>query len=233
MVSASPISVRPAIASNCRLRAIAIRWLRLIGHVAPPSAPRFCPLAPSCAPVAPPLPPQDGPYFALHCDVSADNNYFLTGHNGFESVGCELKLFDRRMGRKVVEVQAASQALTDACFVHVDGSPNGQLYAASSSKDGTLKLWDLAALLAAGEDVALSGRPLEEGLVAVQHLDQPESVQSVVGAAQPPQGDADAAARPGHATIATGHINGRVSVWDVDVQRKQFQLLMQSQGSDN
>lgn len=170
----------------------------------------------------------DGPYFALHCGVSADNNYFLTAHNGFEGVGCELKVFDRRSGGKCVEVQVASQAVTDAAFVDVASSQN--LYAATASKDGSLKLWDVSAIMTAGDAVALSDQPCSVGLIAEANFDVgQESVQSLASANAAPAGLA--AARKGKASLATGHVNGRVSVWDIDVHAKQMQLRAQSPGS--
>lgn len=170
----------------------------------------------------------DGPYFALHASVSPDNHYFLTGHNGFEGVGCELKLFDARAGKKCMEVQVAHQALTDASFIDVQGMQG--LYAASASKDGSLKVWDVSAILAAGDAVALSDRPCAVGLVAEAHFDVgQDSVQSLVSASALPA--SLAAARKGKASLATGHVNGRVSVWDVDVNAKQMQLRAQSPGT--
>jgi WD40 repeat protein len=175
----------------------------------------------------------DGPYFALHCDVSACGNYFLTGHNGFDNLGCELKLFDRRTGKKLLSMPAAGQAVTDACFVQVEAQPGSEgaaipLYAATSSKDGSLKVWDINALLTAGD---VAGRA-DAGLLASEQLDLSEHVQSACSAIPPPSGG-KRAAQPGHATIATGHINGRVSVWDVDVSKKSIRALMQSQGEAN
>jgi WD40 repeat protein len=179
----------------------------------------------------------DGPYFALHCDVSPCGNYFLTGHNGFEGVGCEIKLFDRRADRKCLSIQCASQAVTDACFLHVEGGGSGGgsssgLFAACASKDGSLRCWDLAAILAAGDEVALSGKPTEVGLLASHHLDHAESVQSLCGASPVPVELAAKQPQQGCATIATGHVNGRVSTWTLDTKRRTLELVMQSQGQD-
>jgi len=157
----------------------------------------------------------DGPYFALHADVSPDGQYFLTGHNGFEGVGCEIKMFDRRTGRKCLDIQAASQALTDAQFVQRGEGAAGSMLAATASKDGSLRVWDLALLLAAGGEAAA-----EVGLLAAQQLDLSESVQSLCSA--------PLSSQAGQAVIATGHVNGSVSTWTLN--GRTLQRTMQSQG---
>lgn len=169
----------------------------------------------------------DGPYFALHCDVSPDGQYFLTGHNGFEGVGCEAKLFDRRMGKKVVEIQVGRQAVTDACFLASSSSSSSSsgLKILTASKDATMKVWDLSAIISAGSDVALSDTAVDVGLLATLEFDQTESVQSLA-CGPPPASSAN------QLQLASGHVNGRVSVWEFDLQTNQMVLQMQAKGTD-
>ena len=160
----------------------------------------------------------DGPYFALHCDVSPCGQYFLTGHNGFEGVGCEAKLFDRRTGKKVVEVQVGRQAVTDACFLQ---GASG-LKVLTASKDASMRLWDFEQIIAAGSDVALSDTAVEVGVMASVDCEQMESVQSLTSGSN---------FSASSYSFASGHVNGRVSVWEFDNQKSKLTLQMQSQGT--
>jgi WD40 repeat protein len=80
-------------------------------------------------------------YFPLCVDVSADGNYLLTGSKGFESVGCEGRLWDRRTGQMVHHFTGHEQDATSCCFLpRREHSPNPLV--ATASKDRTVRVWD-------------------------------------------------------------------------------------------
>jgi hypothetical protein len=81
--------------------------------------------------------------------------------NGVEGIGCEAKLFDRRTGRKVVEVQVGRQAVTDCVFLRGSG-----LRAPTATKDAVVKVWAIDAIMAAGNDAALSDSLTDLGFPA-------------------------------------------------------------------
>ena len=56
-------------------------------------------------------------YFPLCVDVSGDGRYFLTGSKGFDGVGCELRIWDRRMGK----VRVCVCACVWVCCVSLGG----------------------------------------------------------------------------------------------------------------
>ncbi|KAG5192412.1 WD40-repeat-containing domain protein [Tribonema minus] len=78
-------------------------------------------------------------YFPLCLDVSEDGNYLLTGSKGFNSVGCEGRLWDRRTGQVVQEYNGHAQDVT-ACLLApaaLAASSGGAVITAS--KDQTIK----------------------------------------------------------------------------------------------
>jgi WD40 repeat protein len=139
---------------------------------------------------------------------------------GVECVGCEAKLFDRRTGRKVVEVQVGRQAVTDCVFLRGPG-----LRAATATKDAVVKVWDLEAIMASVSDAALSDTLTDLGLLAQTELDQAESVHSLASGPDQQQGQKQ--------LLATGHVNGRGSVWEVDLAKKQLTLQMHAPGTSD
>jgi len=162
----------------------------------------------------------DGPSFALCCDASADGSTIITAHNGFEGEGCELKVWDARMaGRKLAEVQAAFQAVRAACFIKVgrrkgngsnasstSSSSSSPLLAATASKDGTLKLWDINALT---HEYQSQGKiESDSALLAALNLAQYESTHSLTSSCSEDG--------PGIPLLAAGHMNGRISVWEIN-----------------
>ena len=86
-------------------------------------------------------------YFPLCCDCSGP--YVLTGSNGFNSVGCELRLWDRRALRQVHQMEGHEQAVLGACLLP-SNTHRGRLLAASGCKEGEVRLWDIASGQPAG-----------------------------------------------------------------------------------
>lgn len=145
-------------------------------------------------------------YFPLCCDASGP--YVLTGSNGFDKVGCELRLWDRRSQKQVHEMGGHEQAVTgvallgsgggggaaDAAAAAGDGAHGTTLTAVSGCKDGTLATWD-----------ALSGTQLATMKLA-------DGVTSVAAALAADRG---ASATPPAAGAYVGTTSGRVHAVDV------------------
>jgi WD40 repeat protein len=81
-------------------------------------------------------------YFPLTCAAMGD--YFLTGSNGFDGEGCELRLWDRRTLRQLVEMKGHLQAVSALDILPPTTSGASTLMAVSGSKDGELRLWELS-----------------------------------------------------------------------------------------
>jgi WD40 repeat protein len=79
-------------------------------------------------------------YFALAVDVSPDANYILTSSKGFNGVGAEVRVWDRRMEQQILEFAGHQQDATGCCFISSTG--HEMLTPVSVSKDGTVKVWD-------------------------------------------------------------------------------------------
>ncbi|XP_056448506.1 WD repeat-containing protein 31 [Gadus chalcogrammus] len=80
-------------------------------------------------------------YIQTHCDVCPNGNYLVSSSNGFGGQGCEATLWDlRQPGCKVVEYRGHIQ--TTACCVFLPTGPSGISRVATSSHDGSLKIWD-------------------------------------------------------------------------------------------
>ena len=78
-------------------------------------------------------------YFPLACDCAGP--YCLTGSNGFDGSGCELRLWDRRKLAQVAVLDGHEQAVVGVVFLHSAGGEG--VCAASASKDGAVRVWDL------------------------------------------------------------------------------------------
>ena len=78
-------------------------------------------------------------YFPLACDCAGP--YCLTGSNGFDGDGCELRLWDRRKLEQVTVFGGHDQAVVGVAFLHSAGGEG--VCAASASKDGSVRVWDL------------------------------------------------------------------------------------------
>lgn len=87
-------------------------------------------------------------YFPLCLDVCDTGTYILTSSKGFNSVGCEGRLWDRRMGKIVCDYIGHAQDATSCLFIPPSAT-NGVGMVATASKDETIKIWskDTGALL--------------------------------------------------------------------------------------
>ena len=80
-------------------------------------------------------------YFPLAC--ACDGHFCLTGSNGFDGVGCELRLWDRRSLKEAVhKMDGHEQAVTGVALLG-GGAAGSRPRAVSGSRDGNLRLWDL------------------------------------------------------------------------------------------
>ncbi len=80
-------------------------------------------------------------FFPLCCDAAGP--YVLTGSNGFNSEGCELRLWDRRTNACVHVMSGHEQAVTGTALLTAAGGGE-RLLCASGCKDGSMRLWDAA-----------------------------------------------------------------------------------------
>lgn len=86
-------------------------------------------------------------YFALSVDVSPDATYILTSSKGFNGVGCEVRVWDRRSAKQLHEFTGHQQDATSCCFLPAAADTNVQSalpIPVTASKDGTVKVWDAA-----------------------------------------------------------------------------------------
>mmetsp|Transcript_10387 Transcript_10387/g.27214 ORF Transcript_10387/g.27214 Transcript_10387/m.27214 type:complete len:314 (+) Transcript_10387:37-978(+) len=85
-------------------------------------------------------------HLPLSCDVSPDENYFLITCNGFEGTGCEVMMWDRRAGKMLHSLEGHIEAVTSGCFLpSLQQSTFPAFAAATASKDGEVKVWDMNA----------------------------------------------------------------------------------------
>ena len=77
----------------------------------------------------------------LDVDVSADGNYMLTSSKGFNSVGCEGKLWDLRT-QQVVKEYIGHEQDTVACRFVPEPFPGAPPMVVTASKDNAVRLWD-------------------------------------------------------------------------------------------
>jgi WD40 repeat protein len=93
-------------------------------------------------------------YFPLCIDVSADGNYVLTSSKGFDGVGCEGRIYDRRQGKLLHTLDGHTQDATSCCFLAQPGQAGEQAaspLAVTASKDHTIRLWDITSGSCVGE----------------------------------------------------------------------------------
>ncbi len=78
--------------------------------------------------------------FPLACDVSHDGFTIVSSFNGFDSDGCGVVLWDRRMLRQIREMTGHVHAVHDCCFL--PPILGAQSRVASCAKDGSVRVWD-------------------------------------------------------------------------------------------
>ena len=91
-------------------------------------------------------------YFPLCVDVSGDGNYILTSSKGFDGVGCEGRIYDRRQGQLLFTLDGHTQDTTSCAFLpRSTSNEQARPLAATASKDHTVRLWDVATGNCVGE----------------------------------------------------------------------------------
>ncbi|EQC35395.1 hypothetical protein SDRG_07105 [Saprolegnia diclina VS20] len=78
-------------------------------------------------------------YFPLSIDASDDGNYLLTSSKGFNGVGCEGRVWDRRTGKLVTEMHGHLQDASACAYMR-----HKNAYAVTASKDSSLRIWNSA-----------------------------------------------------------------------------------------
>jgi len=85
-----------------------------------------------------------GKNFAICNDISPDGNHIITGHRGFDGVGCGLKLWDRRnLSQCVNEFIGHNQSVETCLFGSVPFDDGRRDVVASVSKDASLRIFDI------------------------------------------------------------------------------------------
>ncbi|CAK4684207.1 hypothetical protein LEN26_016204 [Aphanomyces euteiches] len=77
-------------------------------------------------------------YFPLALDISEDGVYLFTTSKGFNAVGCEGRVWDRRTGKQVVELTGHSQDTTACAYI-----PHHNDEGVTASKDSTIRVWNM------------------------------------------------------------------------------------------
>ena len=78
-------------------------------------------------------------YFPLCMDISIDNNYIVTGCKGFDSNGCEVKVWDiRTTNQNINTFLGHSQDVKYCSYIN-----KSKDYIFSLSKDGTCGIWNI------------------------------------------------------------------------------------------
>lgn len=79
-------------------------------------------------------------YFPLCMDISGDGHLLMTGSKGFNSVGCEIRIWDLRMNKQMLELRGHDQDVKECFFLSFG---NGKTKIISGSKDRTIRIWDI------------------------------------------------------------------------------------------
>ncbi|GMF21398.1 unnamed protein product [Phytophthora fragariaefolia] len=103
-----------------------------------------------------------------------DSTYLLTSSKGFNGVGCEARVWDRRTGKQVVEFQGHQQDATVCCVLpnttdDTADPPALPMLPVTASKDGTVKVWDPATRSPLAEAHADGARRMFTGLCKVDN----------------------------------------------------------------
>ena len=78
----------------------------------------------------------NGTNIPLNCTVSPDGMIIYTSHNGFDSNGCEINSYDIRTNKQLHQYIGHTESVNGLHLVN-------KQYLCSSSKDSTIKLWDI------------------------------------------------------------------------------------------
>ncbi|CEG39338.1 wd repeat-containing protein 31-like [Plasmopara halstedii] len=122
-------------------------------------------------------------YFPLSIAVSSeiDSTYLLTSSKGFNGVGCEARVWDRRTGKQVVELQGHQQDTTACCFLS-DTAFSSEIdveartmptIPVTASKDGTVKVWDTKTMSPLAEANAVGAKPMFT-IGTLKNVDSPD-----------------------------------------------------------
>lgn len=78
------------------------------------------------------------------CDVAPDTLTFLSSSNGFDGAGCELKVWDRRMGKMLCDLRGHTQTVSSCAYLPSAASaqPSAMPLVVSASSDTTMRTWD-------------------------------------------------------------------------------------------
>ncbi|EGZ13382.1 hypothetical protein PHYSODRAFT_347004 [Phytophthora sojae] len=105
-----------------------------------------------------------------------DSTYLLTSSKGFNGVGCEARVWDRRTGKQVMEFQGHQQDASVCCFLPstaddgIETDPAAlPMLPVTASKDGTVKVWDTATLSPLAEAHADGAKRMFTGLCRVHN----------------------------------------------------------------
>eukprot|EP00944_MAST-04C_sp_MAST-4C-sp1_P010775 g10775.t1 len=79
-------------------------------------------------------------YFPLCMDISRDGHLLMTGSKGFNSVGCEIRIWDLRMNKQMLELRGHDQDVKECFFLRFG---DGKTRIISGSKDKTIRVWDI------------------------------------------------------------------------------------------
>lgn len=96
-----------------------------------------------------------GDNFCTNCDIK--DNLIATGHRGFDSQGCETKLWDKRNLSKLVDIRGHEQSVEGTLFI------NESLF--TCSKDGKINRYNLK-----GEIIESWSHPLLKPFVSISRF---------------------------------------------------------------
>ena len=140
-----------------------------------------------------------------HCvDVTPDGNYLVTSSNGFDAnSGCELRVWDRRAGRQILEARRHCASVNACAFAETKnakpGFQPGSLVVVSGSTDRTVRAWiadPARASLESSDERRFDG------------YDDPTDAAATTCVA--------ALDEPDGCFVAAGDLGGKTQVWEVN-----------------
>ena len=141
-----------------------------------------------------------------HCvDVTPDGNYLVTSSNGFDATsGCELRVWDRRAGRQILEARRHCASVNACAFAAGEnakppGFRPGSLVVVSGSTDRTVRAWIADAALASMEST-------DERRFDGYDDPTEAAATTCVAALDEPDG----------CFVAAGDLAGKTQVWEVN-----------------